>query len=117
VIKSGADELLDLKRAEDDKDDEGHLADSTQTIATATTPSTRGKKSRPLAMVYFPVDCQTMGIDTRVNSRFSSPPMLCRDASAAALVYPKMAHACYEVMGNDNDNNKTKSVMGLGTGC
>ena len=64
-------------------------------------------------MVCFPVGCQAMGIDTRVKSRFFSPPMLCRDASAAALVYPRMAHACYEVMGNDNDNN-TKSVMGLG---
>jgi hypothetical protein len=29
-----------------------------------------------------------------------------------AFVYPRMAHACYEVMGNDNDNI-TKSVMDL----
>ena len=63
-------------------------------------------------MVIFPVDCQAMGIDTRVKSRFSVLLCLCQDASAACFRLPKLAHACYEVMGNDNDNI-TKSVKGF----
>jgi ATP-binding cassette subfamily E protein 1 len=53
VIKSGADELLDLVRAEDDKDDEGDLADSTHHRHGHDFKALE-QKPRLSAMVYFP---------------------------------------------------------------
>lgn len=58
-------------------------------------------------MVLFPlVDCQAMGIDTRVKSRFSESSYVCARTRVCCLLSftQKLAHACYEVMGDDNDN-------------
>jgi ATP-binding cassette, sub-family E, member 1 len=114
VIKSGADELLDLKRAEDDKDDEGDLADITHhpppSRLQALERTSRGFSDG----VSFPRRIARQWASTpESKSRFSVLLYACATTRLLlAFVYPRMAHACYEVMGNDNDNI-TKSVMDL----
>lgn len=112
VIKSGADELLELEGAEEDEDDKGDSEDSTHHRHHDS--STRVPRSWAQAMVDFPVDCQAMGIDTNP----SPPPSHAFQPSSSSssrhvrlsvcllplvLLTPKekMAHACYEVMGDE----------------
>ena len=105
MIKSGADELLDLKRAEDDKDDEGGLADSTHTIATAEITK-HLSKSRGFGDGVSPR--RLPGNGHRHSSQVTLLRVLlclCQDTRLLlAFVYPELAHVCYEVMGDDNDN-------------
>ena len=93
VIKSGADELLDLERAEDDKDDEGDLADSTHHRHGFDFKALE-QKSKVQRWCIFPR--RLPGNGHRHPSQVTLPNpayVVLRRASAAALVLPKIG-AC-----------------------
>lgn len=93
VIKSGADELLDLERAEDDKDDEGDLADTTHHRHGHDFKALE-KKSQLQRWCIFPR--RLPGNGHRHPSQVTLPNpsyVVLRRASAAALVLPKIG-AC-----------------------
>jgi len=75
VIKSGADELLDLEHAEHDKDDEGDLADSTHHRHRPRPQANERKKAEASAMVIFPRRLPGNGHRHPSQVTLLSPPM------------------------------------------
>ena len=82
VIKSGADELLDLERAEDDKDDEGDLADSTHHRRH---DSSIREKVEALAMVNFPPSTARQWASTPESSHASQTLLCCPETHLLLL--------------------------------
>lgn len=74
MIKSGADELLDLERAEDDEDDEGDLADSTYHRRH---DSSIREKVEALAMVNFTPSTARQWASTPESSHASKSLLSC----------------------------------------